>query len=87
MEKRKYLVVIDPSHERHLALERMIDIVQQRGDYPMEFHLLIGFEAEDRTDTESPPEVIRNTDWFTEILKPLEELGVEYTTEFFWTRN
>lgn len=87
VEKRKYLVVIDPSHERHLALERMIDIVQQRGDYPMEFHLLIGFEAEDRTDADSPIEVIRSTEWFAEILKPLEELGAEYTTEFFWTRN
>ena len=30
VEKRKFLVIIDPSHERHLALERMIDIIEQR---------------------------------------------------------
>lgn len=87
MEKRKFLVVIDPSHERHLALERMIDIIQQRGEFPLEFHVLVGFEAEDRTDQGSPNEIIRSTDWFTEILKPLDELNAEYTTEFFWTRN
>jgi universal stress protein E len=87
VEKRKYLVVIDPAHERHLALERMVDIVQQRGDFPMDFHVLIGFEAEDRTDGDSPIEVIRNNEWFKEILKPVDELGVQYTTEFFWTRN
>lgn len=87
MEKRKYLVVIDPAHERHLALERMVDIVQQRGDFPMDFHVLIGFEAEDRSDGDSPNEVIRSTEWVREILKPVDELGVQYTTEFFWTRN
>lgn len=87
MEKRKYLVVIDPAHERHLALERMVDIVQQRGDFPMDFHVLIGFEAEDRSDGDSPNEVIRSTEWVKELLKPVDELGVQYTTEFFWTRN
>jgi universal stress protein E len=87
VEKRKYLVVIDPAHERHLALERMVDIVQQRGDHPMDFHVLIGFEAEDRTDGDSPMEIIRSTEWVSEILKPVDELGVAYTTEFFWTRN
>jgi universal stress protein E len=87
VEKRKYLVVIDPAHERHLALERMVDIVQQRGDFPMDFHVLIGFEAEDRTDGDSPIEVIRRIDWVKEILKPVDELGIKYTTEFFWTRN
>jgi universal stress protein E len=87
VEKRKYLVVIDPAHERHLALERMVDIVQQHGDYPMDFHVLIGFEAEDRTDGDSPMEIIRSTEWVREILKPVDELRVQYTTEFFWTRN
>ena len=87
MDKRKFLVVIDPSHERHLALERTIDIIQQRAEWPLEFHLFIGFEAGDKTDTETPVEVIRSTEWFTNLLKPLEELGADYTTEFFWTRN
>jgi universal stress protein E len=87
VEKRKFLVVIDPAHERHLAVERMVDIVRQRGDFPMDFHVLIGFEAEDRTDGDSPMGIIRSTEWVREILKPVDELRVQYTTEFFWTRN
>ena len=87
MEKRKFLVVIDPSHERHLALERTIDIIEHPSEWPVEFHLFIGFETDDKTDSESPVEVIRNTEWFTQLLKPLEDMGADYTTEFFWTRN
>jgi len=87
VEKRKFLVVIDPSHERHLALERMLDIVRQRAEWPLEFHLLIGFESDDRTDPNAPTEIVRSTDWFDMLLKPLKDTGAEYTVEFFWTRN
>jgi hypothetical protein len=80
VEKRKFLVVIDPSHERHLALERTIDIIEQRTEWPLEFHLFIGFEADDKTDTQAPVEVIRATEWFSQLLKPLEDLGADYTT-------
>jgi len=85
VEKRKFLVVIDPSHDRHLALERMIDIVRQRREWVADFHLLIGFEGADKADPNAPTEVVRTSAWFEELLGPLDELGVEYTTEFFWT--
>jgi len=87
VEKRKFLVVVDPSHERHLALERMIDIVQQRREWVSDFHLLIGFEGADKADPNAPVEVVRTYDWFDELLAPLKDLGVEFTTEFFWTGN
>ena len=87
MEKRKFLVVIDPSHERHLALERMLDIVRQRSEWVSDFHLLIGFEGADKADPDSPDSVIRGKDWFDELLAPIDEFGVEYTTEFFWTAD
>ena len=48
MEKRKFLVIVDPSHERHLALERILDIIQQRREWVREFHLLVGFESDDK---------------------------------------
>jgi universal stress protein E len=87
VEKRKFLVIADPSHEKHLALERMLDIIRQRQEWVLEFHLLIGFEGEDKSDPDSPTEVIRGRDWVGELLRPFDELGVDYTTEFFWTRN
>ena len=87
VDKRKFLVVIDPSHERHLALERMIDIIEQRAEWPLEFHLLIGFESEDKADPNTPNEVVRSSEWLTDLLKPLEGSDVEYSAEYFWTRN
>jgi universal stress protein E len=87
VEKRKYLVVIDPSHNRHLALERMLEIVRQQKKWVIEFHLIMGFEIGDKTDTETPMDVVRGSNWFVELLNPLDALGINYTTEFFWTRD
>ena len=87
MEKRKFLVVVDPSHDRHLALERMLDIVAQRREWISDFHLLIGFEGADKADPNAPTEVIRGNTWFDELLGPVDAAGVDYTVEFFWTAN
>lgn len=87
MDKRKFLVVIDPSHDRHLALERMIDIIRQRPESVSDFHLLIGFEGADKADPNAPTEVVQSHEWFSALLAPLNEFGVEFTTEFFWTGN
>ena len=87
MEKRKFLVIVDPFHERHLALERMLDIVRQRGEVLLKFHLMIGYESDDKGDPDSPDEAIRGSDWLQELLQPLDESGVDYTVELFWTRN
>ena len=87
MEKRKFLVIVDPSHERHLALERMLGIIQQRREWVREFHLLVGFESDDKGDPDTPDEVIRSNDWFRNLLQPLDESGVDYTVELFWTRS
>lgn len=87
MEKRKYLVVVDPSHDRHLALERMLEIVRQPRKWDLEFHLIVGFEIGDKTDTDTPMEIVKNTDWFSDLSRPLDELGVNYTTEYFWTSD
>ena len=87
MEKRKILVIVDPSHERHLALERMLDISHQKRESGLAFHLLIGFESDDKGDPDTPDEVIRGNDWFRELLRPLRDSGVDYTADLFWTRN
>jgi universal stress protein E len=87
VEKRKFLIVVDPSHERHLALERMLDIIKQRREWVLDYHLLVGFEGADKADPNAPTEVVRGRDWFNELLKPLGELGVEYTSDFFWTAD
>jgi universal stress protein E len=87
VEKRKYLVIVDPSHERHIALERMLDIINQMQESMLDFHLLIGFEGADKSDPNAPDEVVRSSEWISELLKPLNDAGVEYTSEFFWTSS
>lgn len=87
MDRRKYLVIVDPSHEEHLALERIIDLVRQEKKWDLEFHLLIGFESPDKTEPNAPTEVVCNVKDIQEMLAPLDELNMEYTAEFFWTRD
>lgn len=87
MDKRKYLVVIDPSHDRHLALERMLQIIGQQKKWEISFHVIMGFESGDKTDTDTPMEIVRDSAWFHELLRPMDEAGVSYTSEFFWTRD
>jgi universal stress protein E len=53
----------------------------------LEYHLLIGFESDDKGDPDMPDEVIRGEGWFNDLVQPLNEAGVDYTAELFWTRN
>lgn len=87
MQKRKFLIVVDPSHDRHLALERMLDIIKQRREWVLDYHLLVGFEGADKADPNAPTEVVRGSKWFQGLFNPLDELGVEYTVDYFWTSN
>lgn len=87
MDRRKYLVIVDPSHEEHLALERMLEIVRQERKWDLEFHLLIGFESPDKTEPNAPTEIIRSFNDIKALLAPLDELNMDYTAEFFWTRD
>lgn len=86
MDKRKFLVIVDPSHERQIALERMVEIIRQRQERELNVHLFIGFESDDRT-ADLPDEVVRGREWRRELIRPLIELNAEFTAEFFWTRN
>lgn len=87
LEKRKFLVVIDPSHEQHLALDRMVSILRTRPDGAFETHLLIGFESDDKSDPDMPEEVVCGREWTQELFRPLVELDIDFTAELFWTRH
>jgi len=87
LEKRKFLVVIDPSHEQHLALERMVSILRTRPERAFEIHLLIGFESDDKSDPDIPEEVVCGREWTQELFRPLIELDIDFTAELFWTRH
>lgn len=87
MNRKKFLVVVDPHHDRNLALDRMVSILQQRPDEKLEMHLFVGFGGEDKSDPSIPEEVVRGREWWRELLRPLNEIGADYTAECFWTTN
>jgi len=87
LDKRKFLVVVDPSHEQHVALDRMVDIIRQQQGRDIEIHLYIGFESDDKSDPDLPEEVVCGREWRRALFRPLIELGVEFTAELFWTRH
>jgi len=55
--------------------------------WDLEFHLLIGFESPDKTEPNAPTETVRSFKELEALLVPLDELNVDYTAEFFWTRD
>jgi len=87
LDKHKYLVVVDPSQKQHVTINRMVELIRQLKDTKLEIHIFIGFESDDKSDPDLPEEVVCSREGMNEMLKPLDDLGVEYTTELFWTRH
>lgn len=87
MDMQKYLVVVDPSMKQAVTVDRMVELIRQLEGKEFEVHVLIGFESDDKSDPNLPEEVICSAEWLEELVKPLEDLGVNLTTELFWTRH
>jgi len=87
MLQDKFLVVVDAAHAEHLALNRIVNFAEGQEHSDMSVHVFVGFEGEDRSAPNLPTEVIRGQDWLGELLEPLKNSGVEFSTELFWTRD
>jgi len=53
----------------------------------MRVHVFVGFEGEDLSEPDQPMEIIRERKWLDELLVPLENSGVKFNAELFWTRD
>jgi universal stress protein E len=87
LDKNKYLVVVDPSQKQPVTINRMVEVIRQLEDRSLDIHVLIGFESDDKSDPDLPEEVVCSREWLNDLLKPLDDLGVTYTTDLFWTRH
>lgn len=87
MDKQKYLVVVDPSMKQQVTINRMIELVRQLEGRDLEVHVLVGFESDDKSDPDLPEEIIVSAEWLSELVQPLKDLGVSFTTDLFWTRH
>ncbi|MDT8399947.1 MAG: universal stress protein [Pseudomonadales bacterium] len=83
-QKEELLVVIEPSQENHIALERAILTSRLREVKPV-LHLFIGVDAESTDLKARNANLFRDNKWLENLLKPIEEEGLEYTYEFSWS--
>jgi len=87
LDKHRYLVVVDPSQKQHVTINRMVELIRQLKDTKLDIHVFIGFESDDKSDPDLPEEVVWPREAIDDMLRPLDELNVTYTTELFWTRH
>lgn len=85
MLEQKIFVVVDPSDEKHVALERCIITAQLRDPRP-ELYIFVCVDTEVVDTRASNDNIFRDQTWFDEEIKqPLEKLGLKYTIEVSWS--
>jgi universal stress protein E len=85
MIQEKFLIVVNPAHSEQLALNRIINFA---GRYSgLSAHVFAGVESGDLSESGQPTEVIQGRNWLAELLVPLENSGVKFTAELFWSKD
>jgi len=87
MKLEKFLVVVDPTHSEHLALNRIVNFASRKRHSDMCAHVFVGFEGEDLSEPDQPKDIVRGRDWLGELLLPLENTGIKFTVEQFWAQD
>jgi len=83
---RKVLVIIDATHERHLALERAV-ITSEIKDPDSHVHLFISIDTE-KTDLGADNESLYRDDaWLKSITDKLESVGAQASFELCWSNE
>lgn len=79
-------VVVDPVQEQHLALERAV-VSAKVFNTPIHLHLFISVDM-DHTDTSVDNEaIIRDKNWFADLVRPIEEAGLSYEAQISWSTD
>lgn len=80
------LVIIEPSQDKHLALDRALITSKLRKVAP-KLHLFICVDA-DNTDLKARNQgLYRDGTWLQSITKPADESGLEYSYELCWSTD
>lgn len=87
MKEQEYiLVIIEPSQDTHIALDRAITSAKLR-DLPPKLHLFICVD-EANTDLKARNQSLyRGSDWLKAITAAAEESGLDYDFEFCWSNE
>lgn len=81
----KIFVVVDPSDEKHVALERAIITSKFYNPAP-KLYVYVGVDPESVDTRSSNDGLFRSNYWFEEeIVKPIKENNLEYVLEISWS--
>lgn len=83
---KRVLVIIEPTQERHLALERVV--VTSDVEHPdSHVHLFIGVNG-DTTDLRATNQALYHDDqWLKTLLHPLQAKGIRHSFELCWSND
>jgi universal stress protein E len=83
---RKVLVIIEATHEQHLALERAI-ITSEIKEPESHVHLFISVDAEKTALGADNESLYRDGAWLKSITDKLENVGAAYSLELCWSNE
>ncbi len=83
-EKEDILVVVEPTQDTHIALERAIITSRLRPVKPT-LHLFLGVDEETNDLKARNPNLIRDDKWLENLIKPIKDENLEFTYHFSWS--
>lgn len=81
---KNVIVAIDPLDNTQHALERAL-IMNEVLDGGINIHLFISLETDKLHQLHDTFEFSRDDGWFRELVKPMVDAGIDYTSEVVWT--
>ena len=85
-DARKVLVIIQPTKDKHIALERVL-ITSEITNPGSHVHLFIGVDGENTDLKASNPSLYQDGKWLANLLKPLEDAKVNHSFELCWSTD
>ena len=82
----KLFVVIDPTRDNHLALERVVLTAKFR-DPVAHVHLYISVNVENIDTSAENEKLFKSFNWFNELVAPLQIAGISYSAEVSWSTD
>ena len=81
---KNIVVAIDPLNEKQHALKRAV-MMNKVLDGGINIHLFISLEMDRLHKKHDTFEFSCDGDWFKQLVKPLVDAGIDYTSEVIWT--
>lgn len=89
----KILIVVDPTHDKPVALNRAIVTTELIANTPgapteVQMHILVAADMDNNDTSADNVKMRRDREWFLkDVLSPLEDSGLNYSLEVSWSSD